>query len=408
MRVRQIEGEERVTPLELFFDLVFVFAITQVTGFLAANESGGGLLRGMLLLGALWWAWAAYAWLTNTLDPEEGGVRMAVFASMAAMLVVGLATPKAFGADALVFGVAYFIVRALHLLLYAIAGKGDPELLGAVLRFTPGAVLGPSLLVVAGFFDGPAELGLWIAALGVDYVGALVGRGRGWRLSPAHFVERHGLVMIIALGESIVAIGVGAAGVPLDAGTITAAMLGIVVAAALWWSYFDWLIFVSQARISDATGAERGELARDLYTYLHMPMVAGIVLFALGMKSTLAHVDEPLRLIPAIGLCGGLALYMAAHVALRLRTGGGWGHGRPTAAVVLLALIPVATMVPALVALALVAAVCAGLIAYEAIRYRYARSWIRGHRGEFTMQEVARVTGPGSSAPPDQETSTNP
>jgi low temperature requirement protein LtrA len=404
MHVRQIEGEERVTPLELFFDLVFVFAITQVTGFLADKETGEGLLRGLLLLAALWWAWAAYAWLTNTLDPEEGGVRMAVFASMAAMLVVALATPTAFGANAMVFAVAYFIVRALHLVLYAIAGKGDPELFAAVLRFTPGAVLGPSLLVVASFFEGPLELTLWGAALAIDYLGALVGRGRGWRLSPAHFVERHGLIIIIALGESIVAIGVGAAGLPLNLPTLTAVTLGIVVSAALWWSYFDWLIFVSQARLTDARGAERADLARDLYSYLHLPMVAGIVLFALGMHETLAHFDEPLHLIPAIGLSGGLALYMAAHVALRLRTGGGWGHGRPAAAVVLLLLIPVATMVPALAALALVAAVCAGLIAYEALRYRYARSWIRGHRGGFTMEEVARVAGPGSAAPPDPDT----
>ena len=172
--------------------------------------------------------------------------------------------------------------------------------------------------------------------------------------------------MIIALGESIVAIGVGAAGVQLDAGTITAALLGVVVAAALWWSYFDWVVYISQARLAETTGEERALLARDLYTYLHLPMVAGIILFALGMKTTLAHVDDPLDIIAAIGLCGGLALYMAAHVAMRLRIGGGWGHGRPTATVVLLVLLPVATMVPALAALALVAAVCVALIAYEA------------------------------------------
>ena len=172
----------------------------------------------------------------------------------------------------------------------------------------------------------------------------------------------------------------------------------MVVAAALWWSYFDWVIYVSQARITDAHGADRASLALDLYTYLHMPMVFGIVLFALGMKETLGHVDEPLGIIPAIGLCGGLALYMAAHVAHRLRTGGGWGHGRPTATVVLLALIPVATMVPALVALALAAATCVALIAYEALRYRGARDWIRGHRGEFTMEEVGRIAGQTGAA----------
>jgi low temperature requirement protein LtrA len=405
MHVRSTEGEERVTPLELFFDLVFVFAITQVTGFLAANESWEGLLRGGLLLAALWWAWATYAWLTNTLDPEEGAVRLAVFASTAVMLIVALATPSAFGTEALVFGVAYFIVRALHLVLFAIASRGDPELRSAVLRWAPGAVLGPTLLVVASFFDGPAELALWVVALTIDYADALVGRGRGWHVSPAHFVERHGLVIIIALGESIVAIGVGAAGLPLDVPRITAALLGMVVAASLWWAYFDWVIYVSQARITDASGAQRAALARDLYTYLHAPMVFGIVLFAFGVHETLAHVDEPLGIIPAVGLCGGLALYMAAHVALRLRTNGTLGRGRPTAMILLLALIPVATVVPALAPLALVAAVCAGLIAYEAIHYRYARSWIRNHRGEFTIEEVSRIAPVTGGGPADLDPS---
>ncbi len=402
MHVRSVEGEERVTPLELFFDLVFVFAITQVTGFLAENETWGGLLRGGLLLAALWWAWTVYAWLTNTLDPEEGGVRLAMFASSGAMLIVALATPSAFGSEAVVFGVAYFLVRALHLVLYAIAGRDDPELLRAVLRFAPGAVLGPSLIVVAGLVEGPAELALWIVALSIDYGSALLGHGRGWRVSPGHFVERHGLIIIIALGESIVSIGVGAAGLPLEGPRILAALLGMVVAACLWWSYFDWVIYVSRAKLSDATGAERASLARDLFSYLHMPMVFGIVLFAFGLKVTLGHLDEPLAMIPAIGLCGGLALYMASHVALRLRTSGGWGHGRPTATVALLALVPVATFVPSLVALTLAAAVCVALIAYEAIRYRAARSWIRSHRGEFTMEEVSRVaphTGGGPIEP---------
>ena len=408
MHVRSVEGDERVTPLELFFDLVFVFALTQVTGFLAANESGEGLLRGALLFAALWWAWEAYAWLTNTLDPEEGAVRLAVFASTGAMLIVALATPSAFGSEALVFGVAYFLVRALHIVLYTIASRGDPELHRAVFRFTPGAVFGPLLIVIAAFFDGPAELVLWAVALSVDYISPLFGRGRGWRISPAHFVERHGLIIIIALGESIVSIGVGAAGLPLDAARITAAMLGMVVAATLWWAYFDWVIYVSQARISDATGVERAALARDLFSYLHMPMVLGIVLFAFGLHETLPHVNEPLGTLGAIGLCGGLALYMASHVAVRLRTGGGWGHGRPVATVVLLALVPVATMVPALAALALAAAVCATLIAYEALRYPYARSWIRSHRGEFTMEEARRVAPRRGSAPIDPESASEP
>ncbi len=408
MRERQDESEQRVTPLELFFDLVFVFAITQVTGFLADSLTWDGLLRGLFLLGVLWWAWAAYAWLTNTLNPEEGAVRIAVFGSMAAMLIVALATPHAFDIDGVIFGVAYFAVRALHLVLYAIAGRGDPELLHAVIRILPSALLGAGLLVVAGFLDGPARLAVWAVALAIDYLWLLVTGMEGWRVSPEHFVERHGLIIIIALGESIVAIGVGAAGQPLEAGMIASALLGIVVASALWWSYFDWAVYMAQARLADATGAERAVLARDLYSYLHMPMVAGIVLFALGMKSTLSHFDEPLDVISAVGLAGGLALYFGAHVAVRLRQGGGWGHGRPIATVVLLALVPVATQVPALAALALVAGVCGALIAYEALRYPYARSWIRSHRGAFTMAEASRIAPTRGRNPEPEPTPADP
>ena len=400
MNERQITPGQQVTTLELFFDVVFVFAITQVTGFLADHPTWDGLLRGLMMLGALWWAWASYAWLTNTLNPEEGAVRLAVFGAMAAMLIVSLAVPNAFGTDGVTFGVAYFVVRALHLLLYAIAGRGDRDLLGAVVRIVPTATLGPALLVIAGFFGGTAQLALWGAALAIDYLGVLVGHMRGWRVSPEHFVERHGLVMIIALGESIVAIGVGAAGLPLDAGLIAAALLGIAVAASLWWSYFDWAAFVSQARLAEATGPERAALARDLYSYLHLPMVAGIVLFALGLKTTLAHLGDPLGTIPALGLCGGVALYLIAHVALRLRIGGGLGHGRPIATILLLGLLPLAREVPALAALGMVVAVCAALIAYEALRYPHARAWIRSRRGAFTMEEASRIARTRGRTPP--------
>jgi low temperature requirement protein LtrA len=393
---RRVQPGQQVTPLELFFDLVFVFAITQVTGFISADPTWIGLVRGLMLLAALWWAWASYAWLTNTLNPEEGPVRLAVFGSIGAMLIVSLATRNAFGADGVVFGVAYFLVRALHLVLYTIAGKGDPELLRALLRLAPFGILAPTLLVVAGFLEGGAQLAVWGVALAVDYLGpAVVGHMRGWRVSPEHFVERHGLVVIIALGESIVAIGVGAAGLPLDAGRIAAALLGMVVIAALWWSYFDWLIYITLASLEEATGVQRAALARDLYSYLHLPMVAGIVLFALGLKTTLPHVDSPLPTIPALGLCGGLALYFLAHVVARLRLHGGLGRGRPVATIALVGLLPVATRVPALVALGLVAAVCAGLIAYEALRHRYERAWIRDRRGTFTMEEARHITRNG-------------
>jgi low temperature requirement protein LtrA len=373
-------GEQRVTALELFFDLVFVFAFTQVTTLLADDPTWGGVLRASLLLGVLWWAWAAYAWLTNTLDPEEGAVRLAVFAAIAAMLIASLAAPQAFGRDGVTFAIAYVIVRALHIVLFAIAGRGDRELLSAVLRFTPTVVLSGVLLVTAGFLDGSAQLICWGLAIAADYLGPLIGHMRGWHISPAHFVERFGQIVLIALGESVIAIGVGAAGLDLDAALITAALLGATVLACLWWSYFDWVVYVAETRLTELTGTRRGALARDLYSYIHLPMVGGIVLFAFGLKTALHDTSHSLALVPAFGLVGGIALYFVAHVAARLRIGGGWGHGRPVAALVLLALLPVATHVPALAALAMVAAVCVCLIAYEYLRHRGERAIIRSHR----------------------------
>jgi low temperature requirement protein LtrA len=374
-----VEREERVTPLELFFDLVFVFAITQVTGFLSDDPTWDGLLDGMLVLAAIWWAWAAYAWLTNLVDPEEGAVRLAMLGAMTAMLVASLAVPGAFGAEAAIFGVAYLVVRVLHIVLYLLATRGD-DMLAAVLRMTPTAISGPLLILGASAFDGAAQAALWAAALAIDYLGVLVGGGAGWRVQPAHFAERHALIIIIALGESVVALGVGAAGVPLDAGVIAAAVLGIAIVAALWWAYFDFVALVAQRKLGEVQGIVRARQARDSYSYLHLPMVAGIVLFALGLKKTLAHVGDPLETIPAVALCGGVALYLLAHVAFRLRNIRSLNVQRLVVAGALVAFIPAATELDALAALAIVAVASIGLVAYEAVRFREARARIRHAR----------------------------
>jgi low temperature requirement protein LtrA len=371
------EREQRVTPLELFFDLVFVFAITQVTSLMAADPTWAGIGRGLLVLAAVWWAWTAYAWLTNALEPEDVSVRLAMFAAMAAMLVVALAVPEAFGADGVLFGLAYFAVRVIHVALYAIAGKGDPDLLGAVLRFAPSAMVGPALLIAAGFLDGAAQATLWVAALAIDYLGVLIGRGQGWRVSPAHFAERHHLIVIIALGESIVAVGIGAAGIPLGVGVLAAAVLGLAVIAALWWAYFDVFAVAAQRQLAERSGVAQARLARDYYSYLHLPLIAGVVLFALGAKKTLEHVEDPLATVPAVALCGGLALYFLAHVAFRLRLDRTFGPGRSAATIVLFALTPAALELPALAALALVAAVCCSLIVYDVLHYREERAEVR-------------------------------
>ncbi|MDQ3910945.1 MAG: low temperature requirement protein A, partial [Actinomycetota bacterium] len=212
--------ERRVTPLELFFDLVFVFAITQVTAFLSDNPTWGGLVQGLALLAALWWAWVGYSWLTNNAVRAEEATpaRQVVLAAMAAMLVASLAVPDAFGEAGMIFGGAYFVVRFLHLALYALVLGNSTGARRAVVGFAPGFLGGPALLVVAGALGGWAQGVLWAFALAVDYGVALVRGVGGFRVNAGHFVERHGLIIIIALGESIVAIGVGAAGLELTAG----------------------------------------------------------------------------------------------------------------------------------------------------------------------------------------------
>ncbi|MGH3017584.1 MAG: low temperature requirement protein A [Gaiellaceae bacterium] len=376
---RELEDfdEHRVTPLELFFDLVFVFAITQVTILLADDPTWGGVFRGMLALAALWWAWSVYAWLTSAMDVDEGGVRLAILASMAAMFGVALAVPGAFGDDAVLFGVAYLVVRLLHLVLSAIVGRDDPDRRGALLRFAPTAISGALLLVLAGFLEGDARVAVWVVALAIDYLGPVVfGMGRGWGIAPEHFAERHGLITLIALGESIIAIGLGA-GFELDTGVIVAATLGIVVVSALWWLYFDVAAIFARRRLVQATGLDLARFALHSYSYLHLPMIAGIVLFALGLKTTVGDIGEPLDTVPAVALCGGAALYLLAHIAFLFRTTGRVFRRRTIGAVALLALIPLAVVIPALAALALVSAVCALVVAYEAIRHREHRVQVR-------------------------------
>ncbi|HEY3181300.1 MAG TPA: low temperature requirement protein A [Gaiellaceae bacterium] len=380
MSEHHAEHEHRVTPLELFFDLVFVFAFTQVTTMLSDDATWGGLGRGLLMLAALWWAWTGYAWLTNTVDPDEGAVRVAMLAAMAAMFVAALAVPDAFGRHGVVFGVAFLIVRVMHVALYALAGRGDRDLLAAVLRITPSTLVGAALIIAAGFVDSELKPVLWLAALAVDYLGPLVGGASGWRVHPAHFAERHELILIIALGESFIAIGLGAAGNEIGTGVIVTAVLGLVVATSFWLAYFDFFSIRGQQMLRDSSGAQRAALARDVYSYLHLPMVAGIVLFALAMKKTLAHFGDELGTIPALGLCGGSALYLFAYVALRVRVERRPSRGRLVAAVVFALLFPVAAAVPALVALTLVTAVWVALHAYELIWWREARARTRALR----------------------------
>ena len=369
------DQEERVTPLELFFDLVFVFAITQVTSLMAHHPTWTGLGQGLLVLAAIWCAWAAYSWLTNTIDPDEDLARIAMFAAMTAMFIVALAVPGAFGSHALLFAFAYLVVRSLHIVVYAY-GSPTVDIRVAVKGLVPGVSIACGLLIVAGTQDGAVQAALWCAALLFDYSAPLWG-DQAWAVHPSHFVERYGLIVIIALGESIVAIGLGLSHTSLDAGQLATAAVGVLLAAMLWWAYFDVVAIAAERKLRSLEGIEQAHLARDSYSYLHLPRVAGIVLLAFGVKKVVTGVGDPLETVPGIALCCGVALYLAAQVAFRLRNLGTLNRQRVLAAGACLALIPVALNAGALVTLCALAAVCTALIVYEAIHFREARQRIR-------------------------------
>lgn len=370
------EGEV-VKPLELFFDLVFVLAFTQCTALMAHQPTWEGIGRGMLVLAMLWWAWVGYAWLTSVIEPEEGAVRLVMFAAMAGLIVAALCVPEAFGDRALLFAIAYGMVRAGQIALFLIASRDDPGLRRSVVSLAISSAIGIGLLIGASFLAGGAQEALWGIAILVDWGGPALFGMRGWKLVPGHFAERHSLVIILALGESIIALGVGAQ-VDLTAGVITAAVLGIGLAAALWWTYFDVVALVNARRLTLATeGRERNMLARDSYSYLHFPMVAGIVLAALGLEETLAHIGDALDAVHAFALLGGVAVYLLAHVALRLRNAHTLNRQRLLLAVLLLALIPAATTIPSLATLAGVNVLLWAMIGYETANYDERRYRLR-------------------------------
>ncbi|HEU4393354.1 MAG TPA: low temperature requirement protein A [Solirubrobacterales bacterium] len=370
------EGE-RVTPLELFFDLVFVLAITQCTALIADRPTWEGMAQGLLVLGVLWWAWVGYAWLTSVIDPEEGAVRLVFFVAMAALLIVSLSVPEAFDDLGLTFALAYGVFRVAHIALFMLASPDDDALRHSVIGLAVSTAVAVGLLCTASLFDGWAQGALWALALFLDMAGPYFFGSEGWTLVPGHFAERHGLIVIIALGESIVALGIGAAG-ELSLGIGTVAVLGVALAAALWWTYFDVVALVSARRLGEAEpGRVQNELARDSYSYLHFPLVAGIVLIAFGLKVAIAHDGEHLHTEPAFALLGGTAIYLLGLVAFRYRHVRTVNRHRLGLAIVLLIAVPVAAAVPAWVSVAVVDALLWTMIAYEHRRYGEGREQLR-------------------------------
>ncbi|MFC9701461.1 low temperature requirement protein A [Streptomyces sp. NPDC056943] len=363
--------DHRVTPAELFFDLVFVYAITQVTALMAAHPAPVLVVGGMAVLALLWWCWCCFAWLGNVVRADSGGVFAVLVTVMAVVLIVSLAVPDVF-ADArgglsapLVFVLCYGAVRVLHLASYWVSSPGDPVLRATLRRTALVSVLPPLVLLLIGSaYSGRVQLLLWLGAVAVDYGGIYVTGSSGWRVnSPGHFAERHGLIVIIALGESIVAMGVGVADFPLTFAVLGASAAGLLLAAGLWRLYFRQLGEAAEHGLAGLDGDDRTRFARDVYTFLHLPLVAGVVLCALGMKKVLQQVAdtghyglaEPLHGVVAWSLTGGVGVYLLGAAAIVLRTTG----RRPTALAVggvcCLGAGPLVGLVPALPALAVLA-----------------------------------------------------
>lgn len=353
-----IETDDRTTdPLELFFDLVFVFAMSQVTQLMLAEGSWLGLGRGALALTAVWWAWVCYAWLTNTTADAGMAARILTLAAMAAMLVAATALPDAFAARALLFAVAYLCVRLVHLVFLVLETAQSREQRSAAMHLVPSLLAGPCLLLIAAFLDAPYREGVWVLAALIDLGGPLVLGVGGLRVLPRYFVDRHGSIIIIALGETIVQVGTGAHRHLNQPEVLAAVVLALLIAGQLWWSYFG-LTDAAQARLMSTPGPEQTRLARDAYSYLHLLIVAGIVFFALGVHLAIDKVFDPLDLLAAVALTGGVALAYAGDVAYRWRDHHRLATDRLIAAAASAALIAPALFAPALLTLA--ALVCIG------------------------------------------------
>jgi low temperature requirement protein LtrA len=335
-----VAAERRTTPVELLWDLVFVFAITQVTTLLRHELSWGGLAKGMLVLALVWWAWAAFVWAANAQPETERTVTVTLLVATAFIFVAGLALPYAFRNHAPLFAVSYAVVRFLHLALYADASKKGNAEWSAIAGFAVTVAIGMALLIAGALAHGGVRIALWVVAVAIDYAGPAWltrERLRGLqRVAVAHFAERNGLFVIICLGESVVAIGAGAANESLNAARVAAVTLCLLVTIGLWWTYFDELAERAQQRLRDHEDPVLA--ASDAYSYIHLLVIAGIIIFAVGARLLVHLGDAALPTAGRLALCGGIALYLIGQVAFGLRMLGSVDRLRLAAAGVLVAI----------------------------------------------------------------------
>jgi low temperature requirement protein LtrA len=328
----------RVSTLELFFDLVFVFTVTQLTATLVEHLTLATLGDVLLMLGVIWWMYSGYSWLTNALAPSSTTRRTLLLTGMAGFLVMALAIPDAFRSAGWVFGVSYLVVNLVHAGLFVQAG---PAAATAMRRLAPLNLTSALLVLAGGVLPEPYRHLCWAAALALQIATPYLHPIGMLSIVPGHFVERHGLVVIVAIGESIVAIGVGFQGLPLNLPTIVVAVLGLGIAYYLWWLYFAKDDARSERVLAATTDPlRRARLALRGWGYAHYPMILGIVVLAAGIKKTVGHPFEPQHWGPAVALGGGAALFLLGHALfLRLLRLPGSVH-RVVAAMVVLATIP--------------------------------------------------------------------
>ena len=363
-----VEQERRTTPVELLWDLVFVFAVTQVTTLLSRTLTWAGFGRSMLVLALIWWAWSAFVWATNAESAGSWAVTAVLLPATAFIFIAGIVVPRVFHTEATLFASTYAVVRLLHLALYADASRKGAANWSSIAGFAVTVVLGMALLVVGSFLAGAARLALWGAAVVIDYAGPLLTRERLRALQEvavAHFAERYGLFVIIALGESIVAIGVRARGIHLDAETVGAAALCLLITIGLWWTYFSRFAAKAESRLRGHS--EPVLAASDAYSYLHLVVVAGIIAFGVGASRVIAAGGGTLADSARLALCGGVALYLAGLVVVRWRLLGSLPLLKLIAAIVLVAIGALAAGLPAWAAAAIVAFLLAIVSAGEVL-----------------------------------------
>ncbi len=356
--------EERTTPVELFFDLVFVYAITQMAHLVSAHPTPVGFARCAVVLATVWYAWICFAWLTNNVGVGDGVVRVGVLAAAGASFLVALAVPHALDSEVLLFVVAYLVVRLLHVVLYAYGTRRAPAAHRNVLAIAPTFVLGPAALFALPWLPEGWRLPYLLVALAFDVSSPYVSGVAELPVRPAHFAERFALFVIITLGESIVSIGVGAGARPHGA-VLIAVALAFLLAVLLWWAYFDVVSTAAERRLGRAARAERAILARDAYTYIHYVIVAGIVGFAVGCKKLVADPTQQLATAGAVALCGGVAIYLLGHALFRLRMTRSIGRHHLAGAAASAALIFVSPRIPALAVAGLLAVILAAAAAWE-------------------------------------------